>query len=111
SRDGVSAADAGGRGGAALRGVVPRVLRGLSSTMPLRWLWQRRLWFACGMAFVALVVYLSLTPNPVRAPTWDNFKTGHVIAYLWLMLWFGQIWTSVARRLAVAGMLCALGIG
>jgi hypothetical protein len=79
--------------------------------MPLRWLWQRRLWFACGMGFVALVIYLSLTPDPVRAPTWDDFKTGHVIAYSWLMLWFGQIWTSVARRLVVAGMLCALGIG
>ncbi|HEY0572319.1 MAG TPA: VanZ family protein, partial [Enterovirga sp.] len=74
------------------------------------WLWKRRLWMLGGFAFVAWVVYLSLTPDPWRAPTVDNFKSGHIIAYLWLMLWFAQLWVQVSRRLVVAVLLCLLGV-
>ena len=70
----------------------------------------KRWWIAFGVGFVALVIYLSVTPDPVRAPTVDNFKTGHIVAYLWCMLWFAQVWRGVRERLAIAALLCALGI-
>jgi VanZ family protein len=46
----------------------------------------------------------------VRAPTVDGFKTGHIVAYLWLMLWFGQLWPAWRARVAVALIIWALGI-
>jgi VanZ family protein len=78
--------------------------------MPLAWMWKRRLWIISGFGFVALVVYLSLTTDPVRTPTIFNFKTGHIIAYFWLMLWFGQLWASIPRKLLVALALTLLGV-
>jgi VanZ family protein len=78
--------------------------------VPDRALRRPRLWIACGLGFVALVVYLSVTPDPVRAPTVDGFKTGHIVAYLWLMLWFGQLWPAWRARVAVAWIIWALGI-
>ena len=71
---------------------------------------RARLWATWGAAFVALVIYLSVTPDPVRAPTVDGFKTGHIVAYLWLMLWFGQVWPSWRARLVSAALLCGLGV-
>lgn len=71
---------------------------------------RQRLWAGCGLAFVALVIYLSVTPDPVRAPTVDGFKTGHIAAYLWLMLWLGQVWPAWRRRAVTAVVLCGLGI-
>ena len=68
-------------------------------------------WIACGAAFVAYVVYLSVTPDPIRAPTIDGFKTGHIVAYLWLMLWFSQVARTFVSRFVTAILLCALGIG
>jgi VanZ family protein len=70
----------------------------------------RKRWLACGMGWVALVVYLSLTPDPVRAPTVQDFELGHVIAYLWLMFWFAQLWKSTSRRLGIAVAFCLLGV-
>jgi ABC-type enterobactin transport system permease subunit len=69
-----------------------------------------RLWMGCGLGFVALVVWLSVTPKPLNAPTVDGFKTGHIAAYLWLMLWFGQVWPAWRARLANAALLWGLGI-
>jgi len=71
----------------------------------------RRLWIAAGWGFVFLVIYLSLTPEPLPAPSVDNFKTGHILAYSWLMLWFAQAYLKLGIRLVVAFALCALGIG
>ena len=68
-------------------------------------------WIACGAVFVAYVIYLSVTPDPVRAPTIDGFKTGHIVAYLWLMLWFSQVARRFGARLLTAVLLCALGVG
>ena len=68
------------------------------------------LWIAGGAAFVLLVIYLSVAPDPVRAPTIDHFKTGHIIAYAWCMLWFAEVWRGLGRRLAVAMALIAMGI-
>jgi VanZ family protein len=54
---------------------------------------------------------MSLAPDPWRAPTVNTFKTGHIFAYFWLMMWFGQLWLSPARRLTIALLLCLLGVG
>lgn len=70
-----------------------------------------KLWLACGAGFVLLVIHLSVTPHPVDAPSWDNFKLGHIAAYCWLMLWFTQIYARTGTRAAIAAALLALGIG
>ncbi len=67
-------------------------------------------WIASGVAFVLLVIYLSVTPDPLRAPTVGHFKTGHILAYAWCMLWFAEVWRGLGRRLTVAAGLIALGI-
>jgi hypothetical protein len=72
---------------------------------------REKLWVSIGLGFVCLVIFLSVTPDPVRAPTVDNFKTGHIIAYAWCMLWFTQIWKDWAHRLLIALALLMLGIG
>jgi VanZ family protein len=72
---------------------------------------HERAWIAGGMGFVLLVVYLSLTPDPIRAPTIAHYKTGHIIAYMWLMLWFAQVRASVRSRALIAALLVALGVG
>ncbi len=38
-------------------------------------------------------------------------KIGHVLAYAWLMLWFGQIIRSTATRYGFALAFCSMGIG
>jgi len=69
-----------------------------------------KFWLGCGAAFVVLVVYLSLTPDPLSAGSIGMVKVGHVAAYLWLMLWFSQVCRSLAGRSAVAVGLIAMGI-
>lgn len=69
-----------------------------------------RFWTWCGVGFVLLVAFLSLTPAPLDAPALYGFKLGHVVAYAWLMLWFAQIHRSARARLHVAIALCAMGV-
>lgn len=73
--------------------------------------WLRIGWLAGGFAFVGLVVYLSLTPDPLSTPTVDSVKTGHVLAYGWLAFWFAQLGRSLAVRGLIAVGLLVLGIG
>ncbi len=72
---------------------------------------HRTAWVLCGMGFVALVIYLSLTPNPLDVPRVAGIKSGHFIAYAWCMFWFSQIYRSTAQRVVIAIALCLLGIG
>jgi VanZ family protein len=69
----------------------------------------RRAWLAGGAAFVALVIYLSLTPHPLQVPNVGPFKPGHIIAYTWLMLWFAQL-TRVGQRLGIGIALGLMGV-
>lgn len=71
---------------------------------------REKLWVGIGIAFVCLVIFLSVTPEPVRAPTVDDFKTGHILAYAWCMLYFAQIWKDLTHRLVIALGLIVLGI-
>ena len=75
--------------------------------MPLRF---RRRWIVCGLGFVLLVVYLSLTPDPPDLGAPEGLKIGHLVAYGWLMIWFGQIYRTTRHRLLLAAAFCALGI-
>ena len=70
----------------------------------------RRAWLAAGGGFVLLVIYLSLTPDPLAVPSVENVKTGHLVAYFWLMWWFAQAWEEAMPRLVLAIALIALGI-
>ena len=71
---------------------------------------REKLWVGIGLAFVCLTIFLSVTPDPVRAPTVDDFKTGHIIAYAWCMLWFAQIWKDATHRLVIALGLIVMGV-
>lgn len=71
---------------------------------------RRHFWLAVGAGFVLLVIYLSLTPHPMDAPSWWNFKLGHILAYAWLMFWFAQIYRRPAQRAALGVSFLALGI-
>lgn len=68
-------------------------------------------WLAAGAAFVALVAWLSLTPEPPDAGRMGEVKIGHVAAYAWLMLWFAQLWESPRARIAIGLALALLGVG
>ena len=67
-------------------------------------------WLALGWVWVALVIYLSLTPHPPELSVMSGDKIGHTIAYLFLMLWFAQIYRSLSTRMRIAMGLVILGI-
>ena len=46
------------------------------------------------------MIYLSLTTHPIVLDAWEGVKIGHFIAYMWLMLWFAQIFPSARARIA-----------
>jgi len=71
---------------------------------------RRGFWHGFGVAFVALVIFLSLAPRAPDAGRLVGINTGHVLAYAWLMFWYAQIFWRNPRRLAVAVALVALGI-
>lgn len=70
----------------------------------------RPLWLAVGAMFVALVVFLSLTPDPLPPAEVGAFDVGHGAAYAWLAFWFGQLYRRPGQRAGVALALIALGV-
>lgn len=71
----------------------------------------RKAWLALGWLWVAVVVYLSLTPSPpepVRISGIDKLE--HALAYCLLMLWFCQVYVRRTQRLFVAALLIAQGV-
>ena len=71
---------------------------------------RRGVWHVFGVAFVALVVYLSLAPRAPDAGTLVGVNIGHVLAYAWLMFWYAQLFTALAPRAGFALLFVALGI-
>lgn len=69
----------------------------------------RKLWLFIGWFLVALVVLLSLMPNPPSIDFSASDKVGHMLAYATLMLWFLQLYPA-HRRLYIAAALLSLGI-
>lgn len=76
----------------------------------MRELRYRKLWLAIGFTLVALVVFLSLTPNPLDVGQIEGVKVGHVVAYGALMLWFAQLFRSGRGRIGVGVALLLLGV-
>ena len=70
----------------------------------------RRAWLAVGGGFVLLVIYLSLTPDPIHVDRVQEFNIGHALAYMWLMFWFCHFGRGRAR-LWIGLALVGLGIG
>jgi VanZ family protein len=69
---------------------------------------MRRAYLAAGWAWVAAIVWLSLTPSP--PPPIDlshGDKAGHFFAYAGLMFWFAQLY---AQRVFFAVGFIAMGI-
>ncbi len=71
----------------------------------------RPLWLAIGWGLVALVVYLSLTPQPVDLQVNHGDKYSHLLAYFVLMGWFQQLYPAQVSRLLLLGLFIATGIG
>ena len=70
-----------------------------------RWLWR-----LAGWLLVAIVVWLSLTPEPISLPVTAADKLEHAVAYAVLMAWFSNLHETAARRAGLAAALIALGV-
>ncbi len=71
---------------------------------------RHRLWLTLGWAWIAFVVYLSLSPRPPEIHMLAGDKIGHIAAYTFLMLWFVQLYQSRSVKFAIALGLVGLGI-
>jgi VanZ family protein len=78
-----------------------------AAVAPLRF---RAVWLAAGWVGVALVVYLSLTPDPPPPGELLGFDFAHAVAYASLMFWFAQLYEARGARAAIALALCAMGV-
>ncbi len=58
-----------------------------------------KLWLALGALLIALIWYLSLTPEPPNTGIENGDKIGHFLAYALLMGWFAQIYIQPKPRL------------
>ncbi len=72
----------------------------------------RFLWLLIGCGLVALVVFMSLTSNPVdmgnRFPYED--KVFHAFAYFTLMFWFSQIYHDRLQRFMLVLVFVFMGL-
>ncbi|MBI2382948.1 MAG: VanZ family protein [Gammaproteobacteria bacterium] len=67
------------------------------------------LWHVIGLTYLALIVWLSLTPSPPSGVhIWD--KASHFIAYTGLAGWFGAVYRP-ARHVAVIAAAILAGVG
>ncbi len=72
----------------------------------------RSFWLAIAYGLVILVIYLSLTGDPVKAGLSFLYqdKFFHALAYFVLMSWFAQIYHANVGRNFIAIILIAVGI-
>ena len=71
----------------------------------------RKLWLTAGGVIVALILYLSLTPQPPEPLTFDNAdKLEHAFAYASLSFWFCLLYRSPLQRIAVIAASIGLGV-
>ena len=70
----------------------------------------RRVWLAIGVGLILLVIWLSLTPHPIKTPPEHGDKFGHLAAYGTLMVWFAQLDARQRTRIGYAVGFIALGI-
>jgi len=72
----------------------------------------RFLWLAIGYALIALVLYLSLTSEPIEMSGLFAYqdKLYHALAYFILMAWFSQIYHHRFQRNMIAVILVIMGL-
>jgi VanZ family protein len=71
----------------------------------------RRAWVAIGWLGVVLLFYLCLTPQPPEIPMEQGDKLGHALAYVVLTYWWVTLFPETGRRVLIAAILLAVGIG
>jgi len=76
----------------------------------LRWF---NFWRVAGWCWVIVVWYLSLTPKPPIPDMGFAFqdKVGHLLAYAFLMGWFGNVYHCRHARIVFAVIFILMGIG
>lgn len=70
----------------------------------------RFVWSVVGVGLILLVIWLSLTPQPIEIPVEQGDKFGHLSSYGILMFWFAQLDARQRSRLCYAVAFTALGI-
>jgi len=72
----------------------------------------RFLWLAIGYALVMLVVFLSLTSDPIdlEMKFQNRDKIFHALAYFALMVWFAQIYHDKFQRNMIALVFILMGV-
>ena len=71
----------------------------------------KKLWLSIGWALIALIWYLSLTPDPMPDMGMDNSdKLGHFLAYGVLMGWFAQIYINARLRIVLVIVFIMMGV-
>lgn len=71
----------------------------------------RVLWNTMGLAYIALVIYGSLTPSPPELPGFPGAdKLMHGLVYAVMMLWFGFIYRSGRSVVLLGALFILLGI-
>jgi len=68
----------------------------------------RSVWWTLGWLLVAVVAYLSLTSQPPDTGVENGDKYGHLLAYLSLMAWWGQLSPHRNRLLLLFILMGAL---
>jgi len=69
-----------------------------------------KLWLCLGALLIALIWYLSLTPDPPDTGIDNGDKFGHFFAYGLLMVWFAQIYIRVKLRLWLMLAFILMGV-
>jgi VanZ family protein len=72
---------------------------------------RRKVLIGLGWAWVAAIVWLSVTPSPPKVDFAQSDKLGHFLAYGSLMLWFCFLYAAAKTRIAHAAGFVAMGIG
>jgi VanZ family protein len=72
---------------------------------------RRKVLIALGWAWVAAIVWLSLTPSPPKVDFEQSDKLGHFLAYGSLMLWFCLLYAPTKARVGYAAGFIAMGVG
>ena len=72
---------------------------------------RRKVLIALGWAWVAAIVWLSLTPSPPKVDFEQSDKLGHFLAYGSLMLWFCILYAATKARIGYAVGFIAMGVG
>lgn len=72
----------------------------------------RFLWLVIGYALVLLVVFMSLTSNPIEMGELFPYedKVYHAFAYFTLMAWFAQIYHDRFQRNMIAAVFVFMGV-